>query len=368
MCEYCGEKALPPLHMAWVEGSKYQQLCEMLQLEKQLALEKSDQQQSDASAAREHKAQTMEIGKTLSYQLSTCPPTETWTVTPKMDHRMELNVGDVGEDSGEVPFHDHKLFLFGICHHQDVTRCQQRYYSCGIKFLTLFPDGSAQLFYPSGLLALVIIVVKGKGRVCVVYDDDSHAPEQSTRALFQSDGKVTCYHENGNVWLSMVQSGGQCLDESGSRVRRWSWGSHGNTPTPLRPFFISLNQSIGVRVLGQGQVFVSFLASGQQAKFSVGCCVQSVGYRGSRFVEGPSISKEELFQLAGRIKAHLTLRQLHLCLETPPNPRPVREKLPLRLFSVAQRLLDLSHSLDMRVHETAFIQQCLHDCLSCRWP
>lgn len=53
--------------------------------------------------------------------------------------------------------------------------------------------------YPSGLLALVLVVTKEKGRVCIVYDD-SQAPSQPIRAVFQSDGKATCYYNNGNIW------------------------------------------------------------------------------------------------------------------------------------------------------------------------
>lgn len=75
--------------------------------------------------------------------------------------------------------------------------------------------------------------------------------------------------------LTLNSSGGQCLDEAGARVRRWSWSSLSLTPTPLHPVFLSLNKTVGVRVLEKEQVFVSFLAKGQQAKFSVGtCCAQ----------------------------------------------------------------------------------------------
>lgn len=74
--------------------------------------------------------------------------------------------------------------------------------------------------------------------------------------------------------LSLNRSGGQCLDELGARVRRWCWSNLSLTPTPLYPVFLSLNKTVGVRVLGKEKVFVSFLARGQQAKFSVGTCIQ----------------------------------------------------------------------------------------------
>lgn len=75
----------------------------------------------------------------------------------------------------------------------------------------------------------------------------------------------------------MSIQGGQYLDQAGSRVRRWTWpnsvmssGPH----VPLSPIFISLNRHVGVRILGQDKITVSFLAMGQQAKFSVGTKVQ----------------------------------------------------------------------------------------------
>lgn len=52
--------------------------------------------------------------------------------------------------------------------------------------------------YPSGLLA-VIVVVSDSRKVCIVYDD-CNAPTQPIRAIFQSDGRSTCYHSNGDIW------------------------------------------------------------------------------------------------------------------------------------------------------------------------
>lgn len=67
------------------------------------------------------------------------------------------------------------------------------------------------------------------------------------------------------------------MDEAGARVRRWCWEGRSPPPTPLLPVFLSLNKTVGVRVLGKEQVFVTFLARGQQAKFSVGsCCAQVI--------------------------------------------------------------------------------------------
>lgn len=75
----------------------------------------------------------------------------------------------------------------------------------------------------------------------------------------------------------MNVQGGQYLDKAGSRVRRWTWPNSLTSSGPcvlLRPIFISLNQHVGVRIVGQDKITVSFLAMGQQAKFNMGTRVQ----------------------------------------------------------------------------------------------
>lgn len=57
--------------------------------------------------------------------------------------------------------------------------------------------------YPSGLLALAVVVTEDEGRVCIVYDD-TNAPSQYIRGLFLSDGRATCYHTNGSIWYEAL--------------------------------------------------------------------------------------------------------------------------------------------------------------------
>lgn len=69
--------------------------------------------------------------------------------------------------------------------------------------------------------------------------------------------------------------GGQYLDQAGNRIRRWMWPNLSPGPqVQLSPIFISLNRHVGVRILAQDKIFVSFLAMGRQAKFNMGTKVQ----------------------------------------------------------------------------------------------
>nr|XP_029134143.1 uncharacterized protein LOC109987890 [Labrus bergylta] len=254
--------------------------------------------------------------------------------------------------------HRSLLTVFNSICSQGRSEILQKYYGKGLKCLTVFPDGSAQVFYPSGLLALVVVVTEKNGRVCIVYGD-SAVPHQPIRAVFQSDGRATCYHNNGNTWLTLNRSGGQCLDEEGARVRRWSWGSQSLFPAPLKPVFMSLNKAVGVRVLGKEQVFVSFLAGGQQAKFSVGCCCTQASCETNMASSGPSVLKEELFVLAARIRMHLPIQQLHQDLITPSHPRLPKTTKASRQHVLANKLLEVGADVIMSESERDFIHWCL---------
>lgn len=200
--------------------------------------------------------------------------------------------------------------------------------------------------------------------------------------------------------LSLNSSGGQCLDEEGSRVRRWSWSSL----TPLQPVFLSLNKSVGVRVLGREHVFVSFLARGQQAKFNVGdCCVQVKQLALFFFTifhvfclhvylafdtvtrsawkhdicfplqnecktvwaAPPGPLKEDLFVKAARIRIQLLLQNMHQILLTPSCARLPKTKLAAQRRAEAQKLLEVTADVMMEESERDFIHRCLHSCLWC---
>ncbi|CAK6969459.1 glutamate-rich protein 6 isoform X1 [Scomber scombrus] len=414
-CEYCGGKARPSLDLAWTEGIQAlplfccawrEQLYKMLvkqrclvegrcelgtsimrtgeekpntELEELLFQgremedhntfivdlpsglgEQSELRIEEDSSVQLPTADTFALtSNVLSFRLSCAPGDRCLTVYPENTTENTLKIK---EEEAQVLAHfcDHKAFQFGLCHHQDDGGFLQKYYSNGMKFLTLFPDSSAQVFYPSGLLALVIVVTKESGRVCIVYDD-SHAPNRPIRAMFQSDGRATCYYSNGNIWLTLDRSGGQCLDETGVRVRRWSWSNLNLSPTPLLPVFLSLNKTVGVRVLGKEQVFVSFLARGQQAKFSVGTCCSQCKCTSDRPTVGKSILKEEVLVLAARIKIHMAIQDLHQRLTAHSHPQLLKTTLAPSLHVFAQKLLKISANVMMTESDKAFIHKCLQD-------
>ncbi|NXU51166.1 ERIP6 protein, partial [Turnix velox] len=199
--------------------------------------------------------------------------------------------------------------------------------------------------YPSGNLA--IIVVRDKNHlICIVQEDKTINAE--TRAIFKSDGRNTCYYPNGALWINMNIQGGLYLDQAGNRVRRWMWpnsiissGAH----VPLRPIFVSLNQHVGVRILGQDKINISFLAMGQQAKFNVGTKVQVNDV--SRLPPLAQLSEDELLLLAFRVRILQLFDRLRGCLSFPSNEQWDKIKPPAYLITQTLKILQLCMTSDI---------------------
>ncbi|NXE14471.1 ERIP6 protein, partial [Lophotis ruficrista] len=199
--------------------------------------------------------------------------------------------------------------------------------------------------YPSGNLA--IIVVREKKRLtCIVQEDKQK--NAKIQAVFKSNGRSTCYYPNGAVWINTTLQGGQYLDRTGSRVRRWTWpnGIVSSGPqVPLSPIFISLNRHVGVRILGQDKITVSFLAMGQQAKFSVGVEAQVSDVR--RLPPPARLSEDELLLLAFRVRILWLFDRLHGCLSFPSNEQRDKIKPPAYLITQTLKILQLCTTSDI---------------------
>ncbi|NXA40379.1 ERIP6 protein, partial [Eudromia elegans] len=199
--------------------------------------------------------------------------------------------------------------------------------------------------YPSGNLAVIVAREAGRFTCLVQEDKPSNAAIQ---AVFQSTGRSTCYHPNGSVWIHMNIHGGQYLDQAGNRVRTWTWPSiraSPGPPVPLSPIFISLNRHVGVRILGQDKIAVSFLAMGQQAKFNVGTRVQ--GSDMDRLPQRTPLGEEQLLLLAFRIRIRQLFDKLRGCLTFPSNEQWDKIRPPAYLSSQALKITELCEASDV---------------------
>ncbi|XP_069474482.1 glutamate-rich protein 6 isoform X2 [Ambystoma mexicanum] len=170
------------------------------ELERQRAKEKAAQRLRERQMAKYYAsmaataAETGSISeygkhvKTITFQLSNSPPSGTsWTVAPKVEAE-QTDIDGIADITCDFSV---------ACEKPMPRQFLERYYKHGVKFLTIFPDATAQLFYPSGNLAVIITHV-GKDFLCIVQEDKSR--DAQIQALFGSNGKGTCYHLNGNVW------------------------------------------------------------------------------------------------------------------------------------------------------------------------
>ncbi|NWZ90760.1 ERIP6 protein, partial [Nesospiza acunhae] len=197
--------------------------------------------------------------------------------------------------------------------------------------------------YPSGNLAIIIAQARDQ-LMCIVQEDEPRTAK--IRALFQSDGRSTCYYPTGDEWINMNMHGGQYLDQAGNRLRRWMWPNLLPEPqVPLSPIFISLNHYVGVRILAQDKIFVSFLAMGRQAKLNMGTKVQVS--TDSQLPPPARLGEDELLLLAFRVKILQLFNRMRGCLNFPSSEQWNKMQPPMYLISQAVKILELCMTADI---------------------
>ncbi|XP_063772115.1 glutamate-rich protein 6 isoform X2 [Pseudophryne corroboree] len=292
--------------------------------------------------------------KTISYQLSGAPPVgDNWTIAP--EHPDSIDGADTL---------DNELSLYDFTNEMIMPeRFVEKYYRTGRKFLTMFPDGSAQIFYPSGNLAIIVIPIKLKESIYIVQEDKEHSAD--ILAVFASSGKATCYHPNRTVWINMNPVGGQCSDSTGRKVRRWRWKSSdsGEPYAEFKPIYLSLNHQVGVRIFAQDRMYVTFLAMGKQAKFRVGRkeLTSSQVAEIEADVQLQKVSPDEMILFAIKIKFLTLLNKCHGCLEFSSKKQWERVRPPSFLVAQAQKLIYLCSVGDISIDECSAIREILAD-------
>ncbi|XP_052215245.1 glutamate-rich protein 6-like isoform X12 [Dreissena polymorpha] len=237
-----------------------------------------------ASAARIEVARQM---KTINYQLSSqkCLD-EGWTVrapSPFFD-----DLGDdvfTPEPLNPAMLADGKNSDLASAYRPDSAYYRQRlrdrpliekFYESGQKFLTMFPDGTGNVFYPSGNLAILISSVKlGQYNYTIHHDYKL----SGVAAVFEPNGYGYCYFPNGDIRLYIDQYGGLELDNVGAKRRKWSWKdqlTHVHAP-PFQPICIGLNRHMGVRLMSQDNIALTFSASKRSCRFNMGSRLRTGG-------------------------------------------------------------------------------------------
>ncbi|XP_070609536.1 glutamate-rich protein 6 isoform X2 [Erythrolamprus reginae] len=267
--------------------------------------------------------------RTISFYLSQETPSSTIICTPKTKE-------DIVDNTYSISCCDFTIAGGKLVKNQFI----QQYYKNGVKFLTMFPDGTAQIFYPSGNLAIIVVQKnENAGYICIVQEDKRKKPE--IQAIFDSCGKGTCYHPNQFVWINITIRGGQYSDQAGNKVRTWIWPNNLQKQNPrvlFKPIFLSLNLNVGVRILGQDKIAISFLAMGKQAKINVGTKVQPF----AEHLPWPKyVAEDDLLLFANRLKILGIIVKLNRYLDFPASDWWTKLKLPSFLLKQSSKLIHL---------------------------
>nr|KAF6477490.1 glutamate rich 6 [Molossus molossus] len=274
--------------------------------------------------------------KTISYQLS--------VDIPKKEEMPEDRLLDYELDKRNVSISccDSRT----ACGRMVRNEFLEKHYRHGGKFLTSFPDGTTQIFYPSGNLAIIRVPNKVSGFTSIVQEDVAASP--AILAVLDSSGRSSCYHPNGNVWVYINVLGGQYSDQAGNRVRAWTWSSSvASSPfVSFKPVFLALNHSVGVRILEQDKISITFLAMGRQARISVGTKVK---LSNQEALPGPrSLRGDDLFLLASLIRIRRLLHKLEGHALLPSGQAWEKLGQPSYLSSLAVKLMALCRSSGAR--------------------
>nr|XP_045369933.1 glutamate-rich protein 6B [Camelus bactrianus] len=123
-------------------------------------------------------------------------------------------------------------------------------------FQILFSDGSGQIHYPSGHLAMLILSIKEGKFTCIILEDSEHL---CIRALINNSGHATFYDENGDIWLSLSPNLGYYFAK-GKHQKAWNWWDlnlHVHAP-PVQSISLNINRYIKVHIRSQDKIIFHF--------------------------------------------------------------------------------------------------------------
>ncbi|XP_014019789.2 glutamate-rich protein 6 [Salmo salar] len=274
------------------------------------------------------------LRNTICYRLSN----EVWTAE-KEDSFAEMEIIDSPDT----------LTLYGEEQGHKIKHTLIKLYESGQSFVTIFPDGTGQVFYPSERLAVLIFAVHGADYTYVILEDKDLVP--NIQAIFTSRGQATCYHPNGLIWVNLTQLGGSCCSDTGAMRRRWSWLDHEphvHAP-PFQPICLTLSPNISLRIQTQDCIYLTFTSRKRSVRFNVGAKLK-LEHLKSLMLPGPDLDQRHLHMKSAEIYNLLQRIQGYITYQQAPSPQKVMPQYSL--VSQMERLktpLDKHHSVKKRV-------------------
>nr|XP_018895102.3 glutamate-rich protein 6B [Gorilla gorilla gorilla]XP_055215592.1 glutamate-rich protein 6B [Gorilla gorilla gorilla] len=132
----------------------------------------------------------------------------------------------------------------------------------------LFPDGTGQIHYPSGNLAMLILYAKMKKFTYIILEDSL---EGWIRALINNSGNATFYDENSDIWLNLSSNLGYYFPKDKCQ-KAWNWWNlniHVHAP-PVQPISLKINEYIQVQIRSQDKIIFCFTYEQKQICLNLG--------------------------------------------------------------------------------------------------
>ncbi|XP_032082170.1 glutamate-rich protein 6B [Thamnophis elegans] len=141
-----------------------------------------------------------------------------------------------------------------LCHPSEPVK---RYYHDGRIFFLLFPDGTGQVYYPSGRLAILITYLRETQFTYSILGDSRY---QELLAFFTNQGHAAHYQQKEKLRLHLDVCNGSLFGKQGQRQKFWNWwGPEGHVHAPpFQPICLQLNVYIQVKIKAQDQIFLTF--------------------------------------------------------------------------------------------------------------
>ncbi|XP_037644804.1 glutamate-rich protein 6-like [Sebastes umbrosus] len=209
-----------------------------------------------------------------------------------------------------------------------------KFYKDGQCFLTLCPDGTGNVFYPSGKTAITISSEGAADFTYIILEDKDVEP--SIKGIFTNKGHATCYHPNGTMRLNLTPVGGLCFSETGALRRRWNWwycDPHVHN-LPFKPLTFALGPHIGVRIHTQERMYISFAHQQNSVRFNVGSKLKFI--YPERYVKpGKGVLERDIQEKSSEI--YSLLGQMQTCMSHPA-ASPSNIKPHYRFIAQRERL------------------------------
>nr|XP_023406993.1 glutamate-rich protein 6B [Loxodonta africana] len=190
-------------------------------------------------------------------------------------------------------------------------------YPSGTLFQVLFPDGTGQIHYPSGNLAMLILSTNAKHFTYIILEDSE---ETWIRALINNSGHATFYNENRDIWLSLSHNLGYYFTEGGGQ-KAWNWWNlslHIHAP-PVQPISLTINRYINVQIRSQDNIFFYFVNKKKKIRLNLGTRYKYITPEALNEMKKKSIQEVEFGSTAQKIQILLGKMSKLLNLLTIPD-------------------------------------------------